>query len=173
MYKHNDLSGMRFGKLTVMKENGRSKDRHITWDCICDCGNHVTATGRDLVNGHTKSCGCQRKEILSNVRTKHGDRDARLYSVWKTMKKRCENPNCKSYKYYGAMGVSVCEAWHDYRNFKAWALDNGYEETARHGDCTIDRINPCGNYEPANCRWVDMSTQNRNKRSNARGEEDA
>ena len=79
------------------------------------------------------------------------------------MIRRCETSTDKEYKYYGAKGVAVCEAWHDYILFKKWALDNGYDENAKYGDCTIDRINPNGNYEPSNCRWVDMKTQNNNK----------
>ena len=51
------------------------------------------------------------------------------------------------------------------RRFKEWALNNGYDENAKSYDCTIDRINPYGNYEPNNCRWVSMAVQNKNKRS--------
>lgn len=172
MYKHNELKGRRFGKLIVVEEHGRSKDRHILWKCVCDCGTETIVQSRDLIGEHTQSCGCMQKETISKIRKKHGDRDARLYSVWKTMKKRCENPNAKGYEYYGAKGVKVCEEWHDYSKFKAWAVTNGYDENAKYGECTIDRINPYGDYEPANCRWVSMGVQNRNKRSDWRGAED-
>jgi hypothetical protein len=172
MIKHDDLTGRRFGSLTAVKENGRGKDRRILWECECDCGNKTNVAGRDLMNGHTKSCGCRQKLVVSSIRKKHGDRDARLYRVWKSMKKRCENPNDHSYKYYGAKGVKVCEEWHDYSKFKAWALENGYDEHAHRGDCTIDRINPCGDYEPSNCRWVSMAEQNRNKRAKMEEQED-
>lgn len=89
------------------------------------------------------------------------------------MKKRCENTNHKDYKYYGALGVAVCDEWHDYTKFKAWAMENGYDENAPRGSCTIDRINPCGNYEPSNCRWVGMDVQAKNKRTSVRGENNA
>lgn len=82
------------------------------------------------------------------------------------MKKRCESSNHKDYKWYGAKGVSVCDDWHDYRVFKEWAINNGYDENAEWGQCTIDRINPYGNYDPSNCRWVSMAEQARNKRCN-------
>lgn len=81
MYKHNDLSGMLFGRLTVIKESGRTKDRHILWKCKCECGNTVDVSSRDLLSGHTKSCGCLQKDTIKTIRIKHGDRDARLYSV--------------------------------------------------------------------------------------------
>jgi hypothetical protein len=80
------------------------------------------------------------------------------------MKKRCENKTDNSYQWYGAKGVSVCEEWHDYEVFKEWAIVNGYDKNAEYGKCTIDRIDPCGNYEPSNCRWVGIAEQNRNKR---------
>ena len=102
MYKFNDLTGKKYNHLTVVKQNGRTKDRHILWECVCDCGNTVYVSSRDLITGHTKSCGCIQKDAVKKSRLVHGDRDARLYRVWKSMKKRCENSNDKSYKYYGA-----------------------------------------------------------------------
>ena len=164
MYKFNDLTNKRYGKLVVIKQSGRTKDRHILWECKCDCGNIINVSSHDLTTNHTKSCGCLQKEVIKNLRFKHGDRDNRLYSVWKTMKKRCENPNCKSYKYYGARGIKVCDEWHDYSVFKEWAYNNGYDDKAKKYDCTIDRIDVNGDYEPSNCRWVSMKVQNNNKR---------
>jgi hypothetical protein len=164
MYKYNDLHGMAFGKLSVVEVYGRAKDRHILWKCECECGKTINVSSRDLVSGHTKSCGCLQKETVKSIRYIHGDRDARLYSVWKSMKKRCENKKSKSYKWYGAKGVSVCNEWHDYSVFKKWAFANGYKEDAARGECTIDRIDPYGNYEPLNCRWVTMAEQAKNKR---------
>ena len=78
------------------------------------------------------------------------------------MKSRCYNKNTPNYKYYGALGVIICEEWkNNFEIFRNWALSHGYRE-----DLTIDRINPYGNYEPNNCRWVDYKTQNNNKRNN-------
>lgn len=160
----NNLRGRRFERLMAINDIGRTTDRHVLWLCRCDCGNYVNVSSRDLMTGHTKSCGCLQKDIIKEKRYKHGDRDGRLYSVWKSMKKRCENPNCKSYKWYGAKGVSVCDEWHNYSSFKKWADNNGYDENAEHGVCTIDRINPYGDYSPDNCRWISMAEQAKNKR---------
>jgi len=53
----------------------------------------------------------------------------------------------------------VCDEWkNDFQSFYVWAVENGYSDKL-----TIDRINVNGNYEPANCQWVDAKTQNRNK----------
>lgn len=81
------------------------------------------------------------------------------------MRHRCANSNDASYKYYGGRGITVCEEWGDYERFRNWALANGYDPNAPQGECTIDRIDVNGNYEPSNCRWVDMKTQNANKRN--------
>lgn len=164
MYKHNDLANLRFGRLYVVSDIGRTKDRHILWHCVCDCGNSVNVSSHDLLNGHTQSCGCLQKARTHEARYIHGDRDARLYKIWQSMKKRCESPQCKSFRWYGAKGVTVCDEWHEYSAFKEWAVQNGYNENAKYGECTIDRIDPFGNYEPQNCRWVSFTEQAKNKR---------
>jgi uncharacterized protein (DUF2237 family) len=80
------------------------------------------------------------------------------------MKTRCNNPNATGYKHYGAKGVTVCDEWSkDFTAFAKWAFANGYDPALPRDKCTIDRIDPSGNYCPSNCRWVDMSTQNKNK----------
>lgn len=153
-----DLTGERFGRLTVVSRNG-SKGNSATWNCKCDCGNDCVITHRELVSGDTKSCGCIRKERNNN--TKHGQRWTRLYGVWSGMKQRCSNPNNHAYRYYGAKGVCTCEEWQkDFMVFYDWAMSNGYRK-----NLTIDRINPFGNYEPSNCRWISLSEQAKNKRN--------
>ena len=68
------------------------------------------------------------------------------------MRQRCNNPNKESYGYYGGKGVSVCDEWNDYKTFKDWAINHGYEDAL-----TLDRIDPNGNYCPQNCRWITKS----------------
>ena len=77
------------------------------------------------------------------------------------MRSRCKRENDKSYIYYGAKGITVCDEWEDFVNFRDWALSHGYSD-----DLTIDRINPKGNYEPSNCRWATEKQQQNNKTSN-------
>jgi hypothetical protein len=90
-------------------------------------------------------------------------RRTRLYGVWNTMIQRCENENLKGSALYHDRGIEVCHEWHIFDEFKNWALKNGY-----HGGLTIDRIDNNGNYEPSNCRWVDLIVQANNKRTNRR-----
>jgi hypothetical protein len=107
-------------------------------------------------------------EHTKNLKYKHGESRTRLYAVWKQMKKRCNNPNSDVYRWYGAKGVVVCDEWKEsFISFKEWAYENGYDDTASRGECTIDRINPFGNYEPDNCRIVPMSVQLKNTRARA------
>ena len=94
----------------------------------------------------------------------HGESHTRLYSVWRTMLQRCDSPSHIQYRLYGGRGITVCDEWRKFDHFKEWALSNGYDTNAARGECTIDRINNDGNYEPTNCRWVTMREQCKNKR---------
>ena len=167
MSKLIDLSGQKYGRLTVVCRNGSNESKRALWLCKCECGNEITVIGDLLRNGHVQSCGCLLSEYRKDKMTKHGygkhSEVDRLYRVWRGMKTRCYSKNAKSYKWYGGRGIKVCEEWHDYTKFREWALQNGYDENAKKGECTIDRINPDGDYEPNNCRWVGMDVQLKNK----------
>lgn len=76
------------------------------------------------------------------------------------MKSRCTDSNHKGYKYYGEKGITICDEWREFKNFKEWALNNGYAD-----DLTLDRIDNSKGYSPDNCRWVSMKHQE-NHRSN-------
>lgn len=154
-----DLTGMKFGRLTATKQVNVGKK--LTYHCICDCGNTTNVTPDKLYSGHTKSCGCYNLESLKNRSTTHGKSKTRLYMIWFKMKARCRNPKIPTYKWYGGKGVSVCDEWQEFQPFYDWSMANGYTEKL-----TIDRIDVNGNYEPSNCRWVDMKTQMNNTTSN-------
>lgn len=160
-----DLAGKKIGFLTAL-EPAPSINRCTAWRFKCDCGNEVIVKLKDIVSGRVKSCGCYRRKHTGDMRRKHGlkDKSPRLYNVWVGMRDRCNNPNNNSYKNYGGRGITVCSEWNDFKAFYDWAMANGYDENAKRGKCTIDRIDNNGNYEPSNCRWVDMHFQNTNTR---------
>ena len=167
-----NIAGQKFGELTAIEYVGDREypcgKKLSMWKCVCSCGNETTVSLSALRTGNTKSCGCLNEknlQLLSQSRIKHGDADSRLYMVWEQMRKRCKNKNDRSYKFYGAKGVSVCEEWdNDYGSFMRWSMENGYDPSAKRGECTLDRINPYGNYEPDNCRWIPLKEQFKNLR---------
>jgi len=73
------------------------------------------------------------------------------------MKARCTNPHAKDFKNYGSRGVAFCKRWERFEEFFA---DMG----ERPPGCTLDRIDPNGDYTPGNCRWADRWAQRRNQR---------
>lgn len=158
-----DLTGQRFGRLTVIAAAGHRATK-TAWVCRCDCGTEIVAIGNNLKR-RTRSCGCLNSERARVVHTTHGhgsrQRPDPTYSSWLAMKARCENPKSISYPRYGGSGVRICARWaHSFENF---LQDMG----ERPADRTLDRINPNGNYEPGNCRWATHSEQRINRRVTA------
>lgn len=159
-----DLTGMRFGRLIAMRPTLERRNRHVVWECHCDCGNDKLICSADLLRGLTRSCGCLEKEMRGKHRITHHKSNTRIYRIHNTMKRRCYEPNFKDFEYYGGRGIKVCDEWlgkDGFISFYKWAMTNGYMD-----DLTIDRINTNGNYEPSNCRWITIQEQQKNKRSN-------
>lgn len=156
----NDLTGMRFGKLTVIEYLGR-KHHSSYWKCQCDCGNIVECYYGNLKRGTTTSCGCMRSFYARQSRNCHGESTSRLYKEWSTMKGRCYNKNASGYERYGGRGIRVCKEWGEYWPFREWAYSHGYED-----NLSLDRIDVDGDYSPDNCKWITMFDQQSNKRTN-------
>lgn len=168
----NDIVGNKYGRLTVIKfdhskpvvlKNGIKNGFRYFYLCQCECGAYTITSRNALFCGESKSCGCYRKEQAYKANYKLNKyTNTRLYGIWIKAKQRCNNPNNHAFKNYGGRGITMCKEWfNNSKTFIDWAMTNGYQE-----NLTLDRIDVNGNYEPNNCRWVDMKTQCNNKRNN-------
>ena len=70
-----DLTGYRFGYLTVLKDSGQREQKYVgqsnvLWDCLCDCGKHILVNGQMLQNGKVYSCGCKKERSKGELKIK-------------------------------------------------------------------------------------------------------
>ena len=161
MSRVKDLTGQRFGRLTVIKFAGTKKG-HAMWDCLCDCGKLCTTYGRMLVGGHKMSCGCLQKEVHSRKWTTHGMSRTKAYKVWEGIRWRCLNEKSNVYSSYGGRGITICDEWRD--DFVAFYNYVSKLDHFGESEYSIDRIDNDGNYEPGNVRWATKEEQTRNRR---------
>jgi hypothetical protein len=156
MSRYKDITGQRFGRLVAIQPAGRTAEGLALWQCQCDCNNTCIVRGGSLGNGHSRSCGCLKKE------TRHGHarrgKHHPIYEIWRAMRDRCNNPNHPDFKNYGGRGIKVCDRWN---NFATFLADVGERP---HSKLVLDRIDNNGNYEPGNVRWTTYSESNKKKR---------
>ncbi len=170
--------GSHFGRWVVVG-TAQHRNGRVAVACRCDCG-----TERDVLvqslrrkDRANPSCGCWKRERTATIivetrwKASHGyaskkDRHP-LYGTWKNIKSRCYDPKANNYRWYGGAGVSVYEPWRT----NAGAFIDWIEANlgAKPEGCTLDRIDPFGDYEPGNLRWATHSEQRRNRRPRQAG----
>jgi len=155
MSKMLDLCGRTFGRLYVKSFSHTDKGRSY-WECTCSCGNTCTKKGNDLTSNSTMSCGCFYKESRL-MHEKHGMSSSRLYKIWKSMKKRCNNETETGYVNYGGRGITYDTKWETFEGFYE-DMASGYEDFL-----TLERSDVNGNYEKGNCVWIGKEAQARNR----------
>lgn len=162
MTAKNDLVGLKFHRLYVVKVGGFDHRRNIRWECLCDCGGTTYQFAYDLRSGRVKSCGCWVKDHPTGL--KHGmarsaHKRNKTYSVWAAMIQRCTNERDANWGHYGGRGIGVCDRWLVFDNFLA---DMGEKPEG----LTIDRVDNSTGYSKENCRWASRHEQGRNTRAN-------
>lgn len=156
-----DEIGKRYGRLTVLNMAARGNSNELRWNVVCDCGKTLIVSASNLITGHTKSCGCWRKEF----KKKHGHNSretgkSNTYQSWQAMIQRCNNPNNKYYKYYGGRGITVDLSWIGVEGFANFLEDMG---KCLEG-MTLERIDNDSGYTRKNCKWATRAEQVRNQR---------
>ena len=160
-----DLTGKKFGHLTVLEKAGSDPKRaEWRWLCKCECGNLTIVPSYRLRHGGVTSCGCHQYD--RDFCSKNAKNYPRLYRIYRGMKTRCTNPKYQYWDRYGGRGISICDEWQNFDNFCDWALSSGYEESKRHPALSIDRIDVDKGYSPDNCRWATATQQANNTSRN-------
>jgi hypothetical protein len=152
-----DLIGKKFGKLTTLERVSPIGVKQTKFRCLCECGNETLVFAAHLKNGHTKSCGCLASTSKHSVT--HGKSNTSTYRSWMAMIRRCTNPNCSAYQWYGKKNIMVCDDWKKFDNF---LRDMGDRPTGME----LDRIDNYSGYSRDNCRWVTHKENCMNRRNN-------
>lgn len=164
-----DKVGEKYGRLIVIsfdKKIIKNKNYRYYWICKCDCGKEKSVCSSNLLNKHTLSCGCFKKEQIIKANVIHGKMlDSRKhineFNSWKNMVSRCTNLNNNRYYMYGAKGITICDEWlKDFHNF---LKDMGIKPDKTY---SIDRIDGAKGYYKDNCRWATSKEQANNRINN-------
>jgi hypothetical protein len=149
------LTNKQFGRLLVIGEAQPNKRGRSMWNCTCACGTTRVILGSNLTTGNTTSCGCAH----STHGHWNGGKGSATYSIWTSMKARCNNPANKDYKNYGGRGITVCDSWQ--HSFEAFLKDMG----ERPKKLQLDRTDNEQGYSKTNCRWATPKEQSANRRN--------
>ena len=140
--------GQTFGIYTILSTHSeRASDGHLLYECECSVCHKIVIRKLSDVKRHNEIC---------RHNTCNWDNN-RIGGIFNSMMDRCYNPLCKDYKWYGGVGVRICDEWKSNpKSFEMWAVENGYGDMM-----TIDRIESSEGYSPENCQWISREENSR------------
>jgi hypothetical protein len=153
-----DLTGMRFGSMTVIERRGsHATNLQACWLVRCDCGSESVRASHSVKQAKNYCSRCVPRGTHNTPETDG------LYIAWKGMKARCSPGNKRKVKNYYQRGIRVCPQWlYDFPTFRRYVLRYlGPKPSPLH---SLDRRNNDKGYEPGNIRWATTAEQLANRR---------
>jgi hypothetical protein len=161
-----DLTGRKFGEITILSRSHKNKAGGWVWSGQCSCGKKVFRSSADLNRGNKRhlgrqNCGCLRLPHLLEAlgREHHNRTGTKEHNIWRSMISRCTHNSLGRRKNYIERGIKVCDRWAN--SFSDFLSDMG---PIPEGLDSIDRIENDEGYEPGNCRWANADIQMNNRR---------
>lgn len=164
-----DLTGQRFSRLLVLKQAEQRLYNRTTWTCLCDCGNTKDIVGTNLVRGYSKSCGCFRIEVQSELGKTIGTQ-----KLHRAMRQRFTGHGGISGKHWDTLqrnaakknrvvAITIEQAWELFlsQNGKCalsglpiWFRSHFEDKTHINTTASLDRIDSSKDYTLDNVQWV-------------------